>query len=178
MQLWIQDDLLGAEWFMDNIYGEGGLLQNEDALKELYHELLQADISSFKVGVCPTPKEQVDCAEEEDSPLQQFFYDEFNESHKGDFNKNKCYEDQEGATCWTYDGDQIYMNIHDFVNNFKVWTGAKHFDNWTVLPSQIKREVKRLPSIEIKRRVINGNRVKVIYVNDPKILGEFIEKMD
>lgn len=178
MQLWIQDDLLGGEWFMDNIYGEEGLLQNEDALKELYHELLHTDISSFKVGVCPTPKEQLDCAEEEASPLQQFFFDEFNESHKGDFNKNKCYEDQEGATYWTYDGDQIYMNIHDFVNNFKVWMGAKHFDNWTIAPSQIKREVKRLPSIEIKRRVINGNRVKVIYVNDPKMLGEFIEKMD
>ena len=161
--MWIEK-ARSAEWF-DELYDN--LINDKLAMSELYHELLYADISDFVIGRCPTTKEQEEASMEEVSPLSQYFFDEFNGVASNHYN-SEWISNKKGET---------YIDKDVFINNYREWLSDKNYESWKVNPSQVMREVKRLPGIDYKRINRDGQRFRALFITDPQLLSKYVETL-
>jgi hypothetical protein len=169
--IWIENSLFPSSWWKNSFYD--GLVNNDEALKELYHELLHADISDFTVGECPTPTEQKDNAKEEEKPLKLFFFDEFNHQKVDSMNSGKS----EFANHWKIDAKGLYyMGKHQFLENFKHWLHINGYENYKVSPTSVARETKKLDGITYVQLMKDKVRFRAFIITDKIALANFIKK--
>jgi len=168
--IWIESSLFPTSWWTNTFYD--GLVNNTEALKELYHELLHADISDFIVGECPTPIEQEDNAKEEEKPLKLFFFDEFNSEKSENMNLGKT----EFVNRWKIDvKGMYYMGKQHFLDNFKHWLHINGYENYKVSPASVARETQKLNGITYVRLMKDGVRFRAFVIADKIALAEFIK---
>ena len=169
--IWIENSLFPSSWWKNSFYD--GLVNNDEALKELYHELLHADISDFTVGECPTPTEQEDNAKEEEKPLKLFFFDEFNHQKVDSMNSGKS----EFTNHWKIDAKGLYyMGKHQFLENFKHWLHINGYENYKVSPTSVARETKKLDGITYVQLMKDKVRFRAFIITDKIALANFIKK--
>ena len=171
--IWIENSAHDQEWWENVFYG--CLVNNKGVITDLYHELLHADISSFKCGKCPTSQEQTECASEEASPLDKFIYNEFNKHKKGDYNVGKT--EEYSGSLWICKKGKTFMNKTFFINNFKIWLRENHHDGWIANPAAVMSRIKQLPGVECKQMMDGYDRFQAISIIDTIALADYVETL-
>jgi hypothetical protein len=101
------------------------------------------------------------------SPLSQYFFDEFNGVASNHYN-SEWISNKKGET---------YIDKDVFINNYREWLSDKNYESWKVNPSQVMREVKRLPGIDYKRINRDGQRFRALFITDPQLLSKYVETL-